>query len=126
MADLFELEADTPTLSPPEIEAIVNQVRDHLQTSIDAVRSLYPLPEARPLIEPMRDCAHYVAQAAREIIEARPPLIDRAVEAPGNHHLVAHRWYGDWRRGAELLRLNPHMRLPNDIQAGDVLHAFAR
>lgn len=125
-ADLFDAEADTPTLTPPEIETICNQVRENLQASIEAVRALYPLVEARPMIEPMRDCAHSVTQAAREIIETRPPLIDRVVEAPGNHHLIAHRWYGDWRRAGELLRLNPLVRFPNDIQAGDVLHAFAR
>jgi len=48
------------------------------------------------------------------------------VEGDGNLHLLAFAWYGDYRRAAELARLNPMLRNPNHLQAGDLLHAYAR
>ncbi|MGV4146288.1 DNA circularization protein, partial [Citrobacter freundii] len=43
-----------------------------------------------------------------------------------NLHLLAHLWYEDYTRATELLRLNPTLRNPNNIKAGDVLNAYSR
>ncbi|EAO6532338.1 hypothetical protein FC351_26920 [Salmonella enterica] len=56
----------------------------------------------------------------------RPPLTWRTVTQDGNLHLLAHTWYQDYTRAAELLRLNPQIRDPNDIRRGDVISAYAR
>ncbi|WP_404991322.1 DNA circularization protein [Cupriavidus pauculus] len=119
-------EAEDPTLSPEEVEAINNDVRDYVQAAIETTRDLYPVDQARPVIQALRDTAAAVQDAAIAVIDARPPLGQKTVEAPGNLHLVAHRWYGDYTRADELLRLNPKLRNPNNIQAGDVLFAYAK
>ena len=115
-----------PTLSPPEIERVVNEARGRIDIAIVAIRTIHPLEVARTMTEPLKDQALALQEAARAIIEARPPLISRRIDAPGNLRLLAHRWYGDHRRALELWRLNPGLRLPNASQAGDLLNAFAR
>jgi prophage DNA circulation protein len=113
------------TLSPPEIEAVVNDARTRLAAAMGALRAIYPIETARTITELMKDQALLLQEAARAIIEARPPLIQKRVEAPGNLRLLAHRWYGDHTRAPELARLNPSLRSPNDLQMGDALNAYA-
>jgi prophage DNA circulation protein len=118
-------EAETATLSPVEIETVANSVRDSIEATMLHVRACYPLEIARSINEPLKDAALAIQVAAAAIINARPPLLDRGVESPACLRLLAHRWYGDHGRALELLRLNG-LRLPNFIQPGDVLHAYAR
>lgn len=119
-------EAQTATLSAPEIELIVNDARTDIEASITTYRSLYSLEDSRPVIEALKTTALALQEAARAIIEARPPLITKTVDAPGNLRLIAHKWYGDHTRAPELLRLNRQVRSPNFIVMGDRLNAYAR
>ncbi|WP_293766576.1 DNA circularization N-terminal domain-containing protein [uncultured Aquitalea sp.] len=125
-SQIFAAEAEQPTLSPQEVELITNDVRDTLQTVIDAHRDQFQIEAARPVTESLKDTALGVQDAAIAIIEALPPLVTRTVDAPGNLHLVAFRWYGDYTRAEELARLNPQLTNPNALQAGDALYAYAR
>lgn len=119
-------EADAPSLSPVDIEDIANSTRESIQAAIEQSLALYEIEQYRPLTEALRDAALAVQAAAMTIIELRPPLIQRAVAADSNLHLIAHNWYADYTRAAELLRLNPAIRNPNAIRAGEVLNAYAR
>ncbi|MCW3479742.1 DNA circularization N-terminal domain-containing protein [Neisseriaceae bacterium JH1-16] len=123
---IFAAEAEAPTLSPQEIEQISNDVRDTLQDAIEAHRELFPVEVARPVTEALKDVAAAVQAAAIAVIDARPPLVTRRVDAPGNLHLTAFRWYGDYSRAQELARLNPQLRNPNTLQVGDILNAYAK
>ena len=123
---VLSAEAETPTLSPPQIEQIANDVRQMLQDAMDTQRELFDLETARPVTEALKDTALAVQQAAQAIIELRPPLESKRVESTGNLHLLAHQWYGDYSRAAELVRLNPQLRNPNQITVGDVLYAYAK
>lgn len=116
-------EAATPTLSPVEIEAICNKARGTLNVAIEQVRAIYGIEQSRTITEPLKDQGLAVQEAARSIIEARPPLILRAVEAPGNLRLAAHLWYADHTRAPELYRLNG-ARSPF-VNAGDRVNAYA-
>lgn len=115
-----------PTATPLQIETMGNTVREQLQAQIDVVAALYPPERARPLIEALKDIALQVQQAARLVIEARPPLLVKAASVSGNYRLIAHALYGDHARAPELARLNPALRSPNFIQQGDSLNVFAR
>lgn len=119
--------ANGPTLSPPEIERIANAARARLDAAIETSRTTWSLETARGIAEPLRDQALAVQDAAVAIIEARPPLITRVVDAPGNLRLLAHRWYDDHTRAPELWRLNlgRGLRAPNHIATGDRLSAYA-
>lgn len=123
---ILAAEADEPTLSPPQVESIINDVRVAVQGAIDGHRELLPLEDARPITEALKTLALVVQDAAVAVVTDRPPLITSTVEAPGNLHLVAFRWYGDYTRADELARLNPELRNPNALLAGDVLNAYAR
>lgn len=116
-------EATTPTLSPVEIEAICNTARTALDVAIEQVRAIYGIEQSRTITEPLKDQGLAVQEAARSIIEARPPLILRTVEAPGNLRLEAHLWYADHARAPELYRLNG-ARSPF-VNAGDRVNAYA-
>ncbi len=118
-------EAETPTLSPPEIEAVAADTRTGIESSITTYRRLYPIEQSRRVTEPLKDVALAVQDAASAIIEARPPLVDRQVENPACLRLLAHRWYGDHTRAPELLRLNRPMRDPNFLTPGEVLRGYA-
>ncbi|MEN2427264.1 DNA circularization N-terminal domain-containing protein [Chromobacterium vaccinii] len=124
--EILAAEADQPVLSPAEVEQIANDTRSSVQDAIDAIRATLPMEQARTVVEALKDVASSVQEAAEVVIAARPPLQTRAVEAPGNLHLVAFRWYGDYTRAQELARLNPQLRNPNAIATGDILHAYAR
>ncbi|GHD63875.1 DNA circularization protein [Jeongeupia chitinilytica] len=125
-SDILIQEAEQPTLAPQEIEQITNDVRDNVQQAIDTHREQFDIEAARPVTEALKDTALGVQEAAIAVIDARPPLTQRTVEAPGNLHLVAFRWYGDYTRAQELARLNPKLINPNALKAGDVLYAYAR
>lgn len=125
-SQLLAIEAEQPTLSPQEVEHIANDVRDTLQQAIEAHRALFAIEASRPVTEALKDTALGVQEAAVAVIEARPPLISRTVESPGNLHLVAFRWYGDYTRAQELARLNPTLTNPNALNTGDTLYAYAR
>lgn len=125
-SEILAAEADQPVLSPAEVEQIANDTRASVQDAIDAIRATLPMEQARPVVEALKDVASSVQEAAEVVIAARPPLQTRVVEAPGNLHLVAFRWYGDYTRAQELARLNPQLRNPNAIATGDALHAYAR
>jgi prophage DNA circulation protein len=117
-------EAATPTLTPGEIEAISNTARSAIDSAIAQVRITYGIEQSRTIIDPLKDQALALQEAARAIIAVRPPLIQRTVEAPGNMRLLAHLWYGDSDRAPELYRLNS-ARDPF-VRAGEVLNAYAR
>lgn len=123
---ILAAEAEQPTLSPQEVEQIANDVRDTLQQVIEAHRDLFSVEDARPVTEALKDTALGVQEAAVAVIELLPPLVTRTVDAPGNLHLVAFRWYGDYTRAQELARLNPKLTNPNALQTGDILYAYAR
>lgn len=118
-------EAESPSLSPPEIEALANDTRAELDEAIEAARVVLSAEQARAVVEPLKNQALAVQDAALAIIEARPPLVTRRLTAPGNLRLVAHLLYGDHTRAPELWRLNP-LRRPNGLQPGDTLNAYAR
>lgn len=122
--NVLAVEAGAPTLSPPEIEAVANTARAALDAAIEAARAAVEPADLAAVVEPLRDTALAVQEAARAVIEARPPMIERAVEAPACLRLLAHRWYGDHARALELQRLN-NLSMPNFLERGDVLHAYA-
>lgn len=82
--------------------------------------------QAHIVAENTRNLAHSVTQLALSAINQKPPLIIRTVAISGTIQQVAHDIYGDYSRGAELLRLNPHIRYPNFIGRGEVINSYAK
>ncbi|ADE10482.1 DNA circularization protein [Sideroxydans lithotrophicus] len=117
-------ESVTPTLQPDEIEAISNTARTSIQNAIEQARITYGIEQSRTITEPLKGQGLAVQEAARAVIAARPPLIQRAADAPGNMRLLAHLWYGDNTRAPELYRLNG-ARSPF-VNTGDSVNAYAR
>ena len=123
---VLQSETLTPTLSAIEIEAMVNQARTDIQAVISQYRAIYAVEQSRKVTEPLKDTALALQEAARAVIEARPPLVQRSMNAPGNDRLIAHKLYADHSRAVELFRLNPQIKMPNYIGQGDVLNAYAQ
>lgn len=126
-------------LSQQDLESVTNDVRGFIQAAITATRDNYreaterlsedPQPLGllwRPVVEDLKASALTVQMMAEAIMATRPPLTRRTATQDGNLHLLAHTWYQDYTRAAELLRLNPQIRDPNDIRRGDTLNAYAR
>ncbi len=137
-ADIFSDDDINSLLSPTDIERIANDTRQFVQVAIDQHRAQYADATQevsssstalgiawQPVVEGLKDIALAVQQLATNIITTRPPLIQRRIDSVSNLHLVAYRWYGDYRRAVELQRLNPQLRNPNNLQPGDVLYAYA-
>ncbi|MDN7916139.1 DNA circularization protein [Burkholderia cepacia] len=125
-SDVLANELDKPTLTPDDIESISNDTRTRLQTAIDDTRETLPLVEYRPVVEPMKDTALAVQELAVDVIDQLPPIVSRTIDSPSNLTLISFRWYGDYSRSAELMRLNPGIRNPNFVNRGDVLRGYAR
>lgn len=128
----------TAYLSPDDVEAITNTVRQAIADSIEQHRSLYAPQMAtisssitplglkyEPVITSLKDIALAIQDLAEAVINLRPPLIKRTVTSAGNFHLLAHLWYGDFSRATELQRLNPKLRDPNGLMPGDILNAYS-
>lgn len=125
VASVIEDEANMPTLSPLELEGLVNLVRSLVQGAILLQRRLYDVETSRPVIEALRNTAAMIQARARQVILQSPPMVERVVETPASLRLLAHRWYGDHARAIELIRLNPDLNTPHNIPAGKVLRAYA-
>lgn len=126
VATVIEDEAASPTLSPATLEDLVNLARSLIESAILMQRRLYDVETALPVIEALRTIAGLIQVRARAVILLSPPLIDRTVTSPASLRLLAHRWYGDHSRAAELRRLNPELASPYNIEAGEVLRAYAQ
>ena len=125
VAIVIEDESKSPTLSPLELEGLVNLVRSLVQGAILLHRRLYDVETARPVNEALRNSAALIQARARQVILLSPPMIEREVESPASLRLLAHRWYGDHGRAIELIRLNPDLKTPHNIPAGRILRAYA-
>ncbi|WP_083370053.1 DNA circularization protein [Chromobacterium sphagni] len=124
-AGIFGSEASQATLTPPALEQIAGDVRGALQTTIDQWRASMPSDAAYQVVDSLRELGLQVQQGAASLIAAKPPLITRKVEASANLRQLAHLWYGDSERAAELLRLNPQLAYPNHLTPGTVIHGYA-
>ncbi|MCB6182309.1 DNA circularization N-terminal domain-containing protein [Leeia sp. TBRC 13508] len=125
-ATLFAAEIESPSLTPSQLESVLITARESIQSAIAVYRTTYDVVAARPVIEGLRDTAAKLQQTAKSIIISKPPLVIKQVESDGNLHQIAYRWYGDYTRAEELIRLNPSLRNPNFIQQGDLLNAYAQ
>lgn len=123
---LLQAQLDAPTLSPTEVQAIAGDVRAFHNAAISKQRADTGSVEARDVTEQLKTAAKAVQDLAQAVILTRPPLVQREVTTPGNLHLIAFRWYGDFTRADELLRLNPGIRNPNFIARGEVLNGYVR
>lgn len=90
-------QAETPTLSPADVETIAADVREVLQAAIDDQRGIEngahdaaaaadgaDLVVARPICEALRESAAAVQDAAASVINLLPPLTTRGVESRGD------------------------------------------
>lgn len=123
---LLQEEAAAPTLTPQEVEAVVGNLRDRIQDAMDGARIVLPAQDAYAVAQALRDAALALQELGAAVIEQSPPLMTHVVDAPCNLHLLAHRLYGDYRRAAELERLNPAIRNPNFLAAGQEVTGYAR
>ncbi|MGC8341855.1 DNA circularization protein [Pantoea ananatis] len=137
-SDMLSDETLTAVLTPDDIETITRDTRQAIQNAIDANRSAYS-PEMlsvssagtkvaldyQPVVDALRDIGLSLQVMATALIQARPPLTRRKVTSAGNLHLIAHLWYGDYTRASELMLLNPLLRDPNNLSAGELLYAYS-
>ncbi len=118
-------EVDSPSLSLTEIELLTANCRTSIDAVINQTRTIYSIESSRPIVESLKTVALNVQNAAKVVINARPPLVKRTVEGLVNYRLQAHFWYADHSRALELARLNIGLRTPNLINKGVVLNAYA-
>ncbi|MGJ7611298.1 MULTISPECIES: DNA circularization protein [unclassified Variovorax] len=118
-------EADVPVLQRKDIEQLTAQTRAAVQIAIDAARVALD-PEARGQASAaLATLAWQVQEAARAVINLRPPLVHRASPVSGPVRLVAHAMYGTPDRATELSALNQLGRHVL-IDKGDMLYAYSR
>lgn len=138
-SDILSDESVITLLSPDDVEQIAGDTRKAIQQAIDLTRELFADDTQavsssvsasgvtwQPVVNGLKDIALAVQELGTTVITQRPPLTTRTVEADCNLHLLAHLWYADYSRASELLRLNPTLRNPNALKAGDVLNAYSR
>ncbi|EDN4425269.1 multidrug DMT transporter permease [Salmonella enterica subsp. enterica serovar Kentucky] len=138
-SDILSDESISDILSPTDIEQITSDTRTALQEAIEQTRTAFADDTQnvsagetasgiawQPVVGSLKDIALAVQELGASVITSRPPLTTRTVQADTNLHLLAHLWYEDYTRAAELLRLNPSLRDPNSLKTGDMLNAYSR
>lgn len=137
---IMQNETTAPSLTSTQIEAIVNNVRSTIVDALTDERSVMQSDVSgaqqkgitadtrthSTIITQLQQLAYTLQMQASALIQLRPPLITREVARTCNLHLVAFEWYGDITRADELLRLNPTLNNPNNVQAGMTLYAYAK
>ncbi|SMG61883.1 Mu-like prophage DNA circulation protein [Cedecea sp. NFIX57] len=137
---IMQNEVAAPALTSTWIEAIVNDVRRPVMTALRETRAAMQqdittaalagfTADTRThsaIISDLQRTAWTLQAQAMGLIQQRPPLITRPVTRRANLHLLAFDWYGDPERAQELLRLNPSLGNPGDLQPGMTLYAWAR
>lgn len=117
-------ELDDPQLDRADIEALANSVRAAIQKAIDAARAALDAEGRGQVCTSLRTLAYTVQEAARAVINRRPPLVLRNSPIDGPVRLVAHQIYGDPARAPEIARINRLGRKVY-IDRGDALHVYS-
>lgn len=121
-------ELDEPLLDLPDVERLAVTTRTAIQAALEDLRASAGPDNAGAVAASsaaLRAVAYRVDEAARAVIELRPPVMRYASPVTGPLRLVAHALYGDHERAAELLRLNAWgKRLV--VQHGEEIKAYAR
>lgn len=125
VAIVLAAEPETPVLDRVDIEQLTGQARADLQVAIDAARHTLDAENSGQTSAALGALALAVQEAARAIINQRPPLTQRLSPVAGPVRLVAHAMYGDPGRAADLLSLNRLGRRVL-IERGDTLYAYSR
>ncbi|HBC0038458.1 TPA: DNA circularization N-terminal domain-containing protein [Salmonella enterica] len=132
-------ETQSGQLIPADVGRLVGDVRTRLQAAVTLFRDRYegerervtetasPLGLMYPeIIQGMKNVAASVQDIGLLVLSRRPPLTQKQVQADSCLLLLAWQWYGDYSRAAELQRLNPQLRDPNNITAGMVINAWTK
>lgn len=125
VCDILLDEAETPTLNPAEVEAMVNNARERIRDAMAMARTTLPAHRARPVVESLRDAAEQVQDLGAAVINARPPMIAYTIASSCNAHFLAHMLYKDYSRATEILRLNPGIHNPNFLRRGQRITVYA-
>ncbi|WP_066568035.1 DNA circularization protein [Snodgrassella sp. CFCC 13594] len=133
------IENDSDTITATELMHVNNNLRNRIQTQIDALRATYTLAEAakspqatalytstNQTIELLRQSASQFNALVLALIAQKPPLRVRQAEFDGTIHQFAHAFYADIGRTEELMRLNPHLTHPSFISRGDWMNYYVK
>ena len=109
-------------------------VRRQIRAEIQALRAWLAQSGGRAeqyehtqnLVEQLRQMAGQSQRFITAAINQKPPLIVRTAPHDGTVQQIAFAFYGDIRRSAELVRLNPHIVHPNFIRKGEYINGYAR
>lgn len=117
-------ELEHPLLERADIEQLAGQARGALQAAIDSARGALDAEGRGDTGTELRGLAYAVEEAARAVINQRPPLVRKAAPIGGPVRLLAHAFYGDPSRATEIARLN---RLGRHVlvNAGEVLNVYS-
>ncbi len=118
-------EADVPVLQRKDIEQLTAQTRAICQVAIDSARGALDAEARGQASATLATLAWQVQEAARAVINLRPPLVQRPSQISGPVRLVSHAMYGTPDRASELTALNQLGRRVL-IERGDVLYAYSR
>lgn len=139
-ATILQNEASAPSLTSTQIEQVTGNVRALIVEALTDQRATLQALETQArasgltsdgrvhvtIITHLQTLALTLQRQAVSLIQQRPPLITRTATRRTNLHLLAFDWYADASRAGELLRLNPSLGNPNDIQPGMTLYAYAK
>lgn len=133
------LEAHGEEMAAPDLVSLNRVLRRRIQAEIDALRSVQAAAaeagdlganavytEAYQTAEALRTAAARLDALIVSAINQKPPLTVRPAPCDGTVHQVAHAFYGDAARAAELVRLNPHIKHPAFIRRGVLVNAYAK
>ncbi len=118
-----DLETNADQLSVADVQSRVNSVLSELNGVSNMIDNYTALP-TYTLGANVNALAAALGRLGSSIIEAKPPLITDTVAADAPLLTLAHAWYGDSSRAAELAQLNP-IADPLLVPLGTTLRRYA-
>ncbi|HEZ3710164.1 TPA: hypothetical protein WIA07_000122 [Neisseria meningitidis] len=133
------IEAHGEEMTAPDLIEVNRAMRRRMQAEIAALRAVQTAAaesggltanavytEAYQTAESLRAAAGSLNALVAAAINQKPPLIVRQASIDGTIHQIAHEFYGDIARAAELVRLNPHIHHPAFIKRGTLVNSYAK
>ncbi|KNC91100.1 DNA circularization protein [Trabulsiella odontotermitis] len=137
---ILQNESDSPSQTRTQTERVVNDTRQAIEDAIVTQRAVMQdniraaseqnvtadTRTTAAIIRNLQALAYTLQMQGAALIQRQPLLVTREVVRHCTLSILAFEWYGDAGRAAELLRLNPGIRNPNNLLPGDTLYACAR
>ena len=103
---------------------MIDRVRDKINKAVNAYKRLTDV-KSWSIVRSLKKLSNACQKLGSAIRDTKPPVITRTVDATTSASSLAHRYYGDFNRQSEILKLN-RIRNSFKIPAGTRINVYSK